>query len=54
MIKNSLDVKDVKKILKEACFYGYKKSILYWLEVLKQKDTQKMDKIDKKIKILKS
>ncbi len=56
MIKRNMNTKDIEKLLEDISFYGYKKSVLYWLGVLKSKtnDTQKIKKIDKKIKILKS
>jgi hypothetical protein len=54
MIKDKMGVEDVEKLLDEVSFYGYKKAVIHWLEILKGKDAQKSDKIDKKIKILES
>ena len=56
MLKKNLNTTDIEKLLEEVSFYGYKKSVIYWLEVLKTKtkETRKINKIDKRIKILKS
>jgi hypothetical protein len=56
LIKNSLSVADIEQLLVDASLHGYKKSVLYWLNILKDKtkDTQKSKDIEKKIRILKS
>jgi len=56
LIQEKLSFEDVEKIIKLASFYGYKKSVLYWLHVEKTKTTQsdQIQKIEKKIKVLES
>ncbi len=56
LIANSLDKKQIEHIIKLASFYGYKKSILFWLEKLKiaTKERTEKEKVSKKIAILKS
>ena len=56
LIKNNLDNKTRKEMLDSASFLGYKKSVLFWLNELKihTKDTDELDKIIKKIEVIKS
>jgi len=56
LIKDKLSKKQIEKIIKLASFYGYKKSVLYWLNRLKNQTTNqiKKNRINKKIMILKS
>ncbi|WP_373071563.1 hypothetical protein [Sulfurimonas sp.] len=56
IVKSNMSVEDIEKLLEEVSFYGYKKTVVYWLKVMKTKveDTLKIQKIDKKIKILES
>jgi hypothetical protein len=56
ILKNSMTVEDIEKLLDEVSYFGYKKTVLYWLKIKKSKleDTRKIKKIDKKIKILES
>lgn len=55
-VKNSMSVEDIQKLLDEVSYFGYKKAVLYWLKIKKSKmeDTLKIQKVDKKIKILES
>ena len=54
LIKDQLSLDDVTTLIKDASFYGYKKSVIFWLKVKKEKTTTEIQKqeIDKKIKIL--
>ncbi len=56
LIQEKLSFEDVQKLIELASFYGYKKSVLYWLHVQKMKTTRsvQIQKIEKKIKILES
>jgi len=56
LIKDELSFEDVERLLKDISFYGYKKSVIYWLKILKLKsdDIREIKKIDKKIEILES
>jgi len=56
LIENVLDENDIQKLLKEVSFYGFKRSAIYWLEVLREKTNERLKKsqIEKKINILKS
>lgn len=54
LIKDQLNFDEVDELIKSASFYGYKKSVIFWLKVQKSKTTLESVKkaIDKKIKIL--
>ncbi len=56
MLKDKLNKLEIKFIIKEASFYGFKKVVLFWLDYLKQIETDKQEKnkIEKKIFILKN
>jgi len=56
LIKNQIDKNQIGKIIDIASFYGYKKSVLFWLSQLQNitKDKVSNKMILKKIKILKS
>ncbi len=56
LIQEKLSFEDVQKLIELASFYGYKKSVLYWLHVQKTKTTQntQRERIAKKIKVLES
>lgn len=56
LIKNYLEKSHMEYLIKEASFYGYKKSVLFWLVQLKEIETNINDKkrIEKKIRILKN
>jgi hypothetical protein len=56
MIKNKMKKSEIKYIIKEASFYGYKKVVLFWLDYLKQIEVDKIEKekIEKKLLILNS
>jgi len=56
LIKEYLDEKQILSIIDKASFYGYKKSVLFWLKTLKNitVDEHKKERISKKIDILKS
>jgi hypothetical protein len=55
LLKEHLDRTQVENILESASFYGYKKSVLYWLSVLEElsESTSEKEAIRKKIEILK-
>ena len=54
LIKNELNFDEVEMLIDDASFYGYKKSVIYWLNIQKSKTTSesKIKMIDKKIKAL--
>lgn len=54
MIQNKMNKSEIKYIINEASFYGFKKVVLYWLAYLKQVEVDKIEKekIEKKIFIL--
>jgi len=54
LIKDKLSFDEVERLIDEASFYGYKKSVLFWLDIQKGKtdDKSKINKIIKKIEIL--
>lgn len=54
MIKNKMNKSEIKHIINEASFYGFKKVVLFWLDYLKQIEENKIekDKIEKKLYIL--
>lgn len=56
LIKNELNKEQIEYLIQRASFYGYKKLIIFWLEQLKNKESNiyQKEKIIKKIKILKS
>jgi len=56
LIKESLTQHQIETLIKRASFFGYKKSILFWLEELKSStdDRELKEKITKKISLLKS
>jgi hypothetical protein len=56
LIKEKLSVEHIDKILSKASFYGYKKSVLYWLNIkmLKTENEKELQNIKRKIKILES
>ncbi len=56
LIKEHLTLETISEMTKLASFYGYKKSVLFWLneEKNKTKDIKKQDILSKKIKILNS
>lgn len=37
LVKEKLSIKDIKKVINSASFYGYKKAGLYWLEILQKR-----------------
>jgi len=54
LIKNKLNFDEVEMLIEDASFYGYKKSVIFWLNIQKSKTTSKskIKIIDKKIKVL--
>jgi len=56
LLKEELTFDEVQKIIDAASFYGYKKSVIYWLKIQKTKtnDINTMRLIEKKVKILES
>lgn len=54
LIKDHLSFDEVDELIKSASFYGYKKSVIFWLNVQKSKSSSESIKkaIEKKIKIL--
>ena len=54
LVREHLSYDDVEKLVNLASFYGYKKSVLFWLNIQKTKTTEAilLRKIDKKIKIM--
>ena len=55
LMKDSLHVSAVKSIIYKASFYGYKKSVISWMEFYRTKTTDLKEKniIEEKLKILK-
>lgn len=55
LMKDSLHVSTVKSIIYKASFYGYKKSVISWMEFYRTKTTDLKEKniIEEKLKILK-
>ena len=55
LLKEHLSIAQAENILERASFYGYKKSVLYWLGVLEElnESTSEKEAIRKKIEILK-
>lgn len=54
LVKDELSIGEVSKLIEEASFYGYKKSVIFWLNIKKGKtiiESQKQE-IDKRIKVL--
>lgn len=56
LMKENLEEKVIKQLIKDTSFYGYKKAVIFWLKELKNRTKNKLDmeKIDKKISILDS
>ncbi len=54
LLKDKIDKKSMKKVIKTASFYGYKKVVLYWLKRLKKTTNkeEEIKKISKKISII--
>ncbi len=54
LIKERLNFAEVERLIDDASFYGYKKSVLFWLNVLQEKTTSedKLREIDKKLRVL--
>lgn len=54
LLKDELTFKEVEILINEASFYGYKKSVIFWLNIQKTKtdDESKKKVIYKKIKIM--
>lgn len=54
LLKEHLEVAQIENILQRASFYGYKKSLLYWLGVLEElsESTSEKESIRKKTEIL--
>ena len=44
LVKESLDTTQINKIVELASFYGYKKSILFWLNELRNRTTNESEK----------
>jgi len=55
LLKDKADTQNIKQTIKELSFYGYKKGIVYLLELLKSKTKDKKESriLQKKIKYLK-
>ena len=55
LMKKNLDELSRENLIKLSSHYGYKKSVLFWLEESKKhlSDSHKIEKIDKKIAVLK-
>lgn len=54
LIKDELNFDEVEELIKIASYYGYKRSIIFWLNAQKSKTTleSKRKAIEKKIKVL--
>lgn len=56
LIQDNITIKSIQNILDDASYHGYKKAVLFWLNIYKQKTTSKTQKalLTQKIAILKS
>ncbi len=56
IIKEKLSKTTIQSIIKSASFYGYKRAVIYWLKILKDRTTDTDEKkiINKKLSVLES
>ncbi|RLA76520.1 MAG: hypothetical protein DRG78_18850 [Epsilonproteobacteria bacterium] len=54
LLEDKITTKSIERVLELSSLYGYKKSVLYWLERLKNRthDEQEIKIIEKKIRVL--